>query len=98
MNGPRLWDETTGRRVARGILVGLAEDETQPVTVRMAILAAIGELEDDLPAGYVLPPVDPQPGTLEHARQLLLDDVERQPSIREYLATSRAAAQLVLPA
>ena len=94
MTIPQTWTETPGRLAARGILAGVAEDQQQPNAVRLAALSAIGELEDDLPAGYALNPVDPAPGSIAQARQLLLDDTDRQPSTRDRLATARAAAQL----
>jgi hypothetical protein len=91
---PQIWTETSGRLAARRILAGLAEDQEQPIDVRLASLSAIGELEDDLPVGHVLAPIEPSPGTVAQARQLLLDDVDRQPSTRDRLATGRAAARL----
>ncbi|WP_088284667.1 hypothetical protein [Kineosporia sp. A_224] len=94
MSRPRIWQETPGRLAARAILAGLAADETEPFDVRIAALDAVGELQDDLPPGCTLDSVDVLPGTVQHARQLLLEDVERQGSTRDTLATSRAAARL----
>lgn len=94
MSQPRIWPETAGRLTARAILARIAEDETEPLAVRLAVLDAVGELQDDLPAGYVLGSVEPAPGSVEQARRLLLDDVAGQDTVRDALATSRAAARL----
>ena len=91
---PQLWPETPGRLAARRILASVAEDQAQPLEVRLAVLSAIGELEDDLPSGYALTPIEPAPGTVAQARQLLVDDAGRQPSVRDRLAVARAAARL----
>lgn len=94
MSNVHIWPETAGRLAARAMLAGIAQDESQALDVRLTALEAIGELQDDLPAGYILGSVDVTAGTIEQARQLLLTDVAHQSSVRDALATSRAAARL----
>lgn len=89
-----IWPETAGRLAARAILAGVAADEAQPFEVRVAALDAVGALQDHLPAGQVLAPVEVADGTIQDARRLLLDDAPLQSTTRERLATSRAAARL----
>lgn len=89
-----IWPETAGRLAARAILAGVAADETQPFEVRVAALDAVGALQDHLPVGQVLAPVEVADGTVQDARRLLLDDASLQSTARERLATSRAAARL----
>lgn len=94
MHQLEIWPETAGRLAARAILAGVTADEAESFEVRVAALEAIGALQDDLPQGRVLAAIDVRPGTVAEAHKLLSDDVAHQPSARDALATSRAAARL----
>lgn len=93
MNQPRTWPHTTGTLRARAVLAHAAADQTLDLQARLAALDALGELEDDLPAGYAPAPVEPAPGRLTDAHQLLGEQGHDAP-VRDRIAAARAAARL----
>ncbi|WP_088284883.1 hypothetical protein [Kineosporia sp. A_224] len=68
---PQMWPETPSRLRARAVLVHAVQDPALDLDAQLAALSAIGELQDYIPHGYLLAPVDPMPGTLTDAFALL---------------------------
>jgi hypothetical protein len=93
MTGPRIWPQSAETRRARAVLAHAAADPTLDLRARLAVLDALGELEDDLPAGYAAPPVEPLPGRIADAYRLLVQHGPEVP-VRDRVAAGRAAARL----
>ncbi|HET9658058.1 MAG TPA: hypothetical protein VFP72_22080 [Kineosporiaceae bacterium] len=93
MSQPRTWPQTPRTCRARSLLAHAAADQTLDLEQRLAALDALGELEDDLPAGYAPAPVDPEPGRLTDAHRLLGEQGHDVP-VRDRIAAARAAARL----
>jgi hypothetical protein len=93
MSRPRTWPQTPRTCQARGVLAHAAADQTLDLEQRLDALDALGELEDDLPAGYALAPVEPAPGRLADAQQLRGEQGHDVP-VRDRIAAARAAARL----
>jgi hypothetical protein len=94
MSEPRIWPHTSRTHQARAVLAHAAADPTLDLRARLAALDALGELEDDLPAGYAPAPVQPVSGRLADAHQLLRDQGPDVP-VRDRIAAGRAAARLL---
>lgn len=93
ITGPRIWPQSPDTQRARSVLAHTAADPTVNLRARLDALAALGELEDDLPAGYAAPPVEPVPGRIADAHRLLLRHGPDVP-VRDRIAAGRAAARL----
>jgi hypothetical protein len=92
---PLIHHETSAARRARAILAYLAQDAALPLEDRHAALAAIAELEDDLPTGEALAPVIPIAGVFGEAVDLL-DQLASSPATsgRGRLAVALAVRHL----
>ena len=79
---PRIWPETASRRQARAVLSHLVEampaDTLDDLESRLVLYDAIGDLDDWLPPGALLEPVEPCPGTLLDAYRLLVAAIHEE--------------------
>lgn len=100
---PTFWPESPDRHRARAILAYLAGDHALPLEARLDVLDALDDLDEFLPAGVVLQPVDPYPGGFQDAHRLLQSSwtSNEEPSnegtgrsVRDILAAAQAAARL----
>ncbi|WP_143447449.1 hypothetical protein, partial [Kineosporia sp. R_H_3] len=71
----RIWPETPSRRQARAVLVHLAvtlpNDTFEDLDRKLPVHDALCALDETLPVGWMLAPVDPQPGDVADAYRLL---------------------------
>ncbi|MBI4940990.1 MAG: hypothetical protein HY830_09600 [Actinobacteria bacterium] len=71
----RIWPETPSRRQARAVLVHLAvtlpTDTLEDLDRKLPVHDALCALDETLPVGWMLAPVDPQPGDVADAYRLL---------------------------
>ena len=79
---PRIWPETASRRQARAVLSHLVQampaDTLDDLESRLVLYDAIGDLDDWLPPGALLEPVEPCPGTLLDAYRLLVAAIHEE--------------------
>lgn len=71
----RIWPEIPSRRQARAVLVHLAltlpTDTFEDLDRKLPVHDALCALDETLPVGWMLAPVDPQPGDVAEAYRLL---------------------------
>ena len=95
---PNVRPEPAQTRSARQILAHLASAPHTPMDLRLAVLEAVGDLDEHLPVGHVLASVIPAPGTVSQAVGLLAEAATAPGlPVGDKLAAARAAARLRRP-